>query len=117
VISVLLLNGITAGIALGMLRWRIIREQLTQAAPLPANSGWRKDLRSQLIWIACATLSFWLVSAYFWATTNAYDVSLLPGVISPVILGHLAAAAGLFFITPIPFLLSPREGESRGSGF
>src|SRR5882672_5595997 len=98
-----------------MLRWRIVREQPTQAVPLPANSGWRKDLRSQLIWIACATLSFWLFNAYAWATTKAYDVSLLPGAaISPAMLGHLAGAAGLLFITPIPFLLSSREGGSLG---
>jgi len=115
VISVLLVNGVTAGIAFGLLRWRIVQEQPTQTVPLPANSEWRKDLRSQLIWIACATLSFWLFNVYAWATTKAYDVSLLPGTaMSPALLGHLAGAAGLLFITPIPFLLSPREGETWG---
>ena len=52
VISILLLNGIVAGTALGVLRWRIVREQPTQPVPLPQNLSWTKDLRSQLIWIA-----------------------------------------------------------------
>jgi hypothetical protein len=114
VISILLLNGVVAGTALGMLRWRIVREQPTQPVPLPTNSGWKKDLRSQLIWIACATLSSWFFHAYAWATANSLEVSLMQlSATFSAMLGRLPGAAGLLFITPIPFLLSPREGESR----
>ena len=114
VISILLLNGIVAGTALGILRWHIVREQLTQLVPLAPNSDWRKDLRSQLIWIACATSSSWFFHAYAWATANSREVGLLPfSAIFSGFLGRLPGAAGLFFVTAIPFLLSPREGEGR----
>jgi hypothetical protein len=53
VISILHVNGIIAGTALGVLRWRIVREQPAQPVPLPTNLSWIKDPRSQLIWIAC----------------------------------------------------------------
>jgi len=115
VISILLLNGIVAGTALGVLRWRIVREQPTQPVPLPPNLSWIKDLRAQLIWIACATLSSWFFHAYAWATANSPEVSLMPlSATFSGFLGRLPGAAGFFFITPIPVLLPPRGGESRG---
>ena len=120
VTSILLFNGIAAGIALGMLRWFIVREQPAQANSSSAKPDWARDLRAQVIWIACATLSFWLFRAYGWATANSPlttsltgDVGTLPGAARfSDFLGRLPGAVGLFFISPIPFLLPPREGES-----
>jgi hypothetical protein len=115
VISILLLNGITAGIALGILRWHLVRGQPAQALPQPPKPDLKKDLRSQLIWIACATLSSWFFHAYNWSAADSVGVSLLPGAAKfSEFLGRLPGAAGLFFLAPIPFLLPPREGESWG---
>lgn len=120
VTSILLFNGIAAGIALGILRWHIVREQPTRADSLSAKSHWARDLRAQVIWIGCATLSFWLFHMYGWATANTPlttsltgDVPTLPGAARfSDFLGRLPGAVGLFFISTIPFLLPPREGES-----
>jgi hypothetical protein len=120
VTSILLFNGIAAGIALGILRWHIVREQPTRADSLSAKSHWARDLRAQVIWIGCATLSFWLFHMYGWATANSPLTTSLTGDVATLrgaarlsdFLGRLPGAVGLFFISTIPFLLPPREGES-----
>jgi len=118
VISILLLNGIVAGTALGILRWHIVREQLTQLVPLAPNSDWRKDLRSQLIWIACATSSSWFFHAYAWATANSREVGLLPfSAIFSGFLGRLPGAAGLFFVPRYPSSCLPGKERADGNGF
>lgn len=114
-IPILLLNGVVAGAAIGLLRWLIVRERPEQPASLSPSTSWRKDLRSQLIWIACAALSAWFFTAYAVDATHHREVSLMPLAWKfSEMLGRLPLVVGLILIPPIPFVLPPRERESRG---
>lgn len=116
VVSILLLNGITGGIVIGLLRWRIISAPGSSIAPPPANSGWRKDLRSYVIWIACVTFTRWLFNAFSWIIGLSSDKGILAAAreFYPF-RGSFLAYVGIVLIAPLPFIFSPSEEQSRST--
>jgi hypothetical protein len=62
VLTVLLFAGLSGGIALRILRWRVVqRQQRLQAIIRAADSRWSNYIRSAVHWIASATVVVWLI--------------------------------------------------------
>ena len=103
--TVLLLSGLAGGTALGILRWRILQAEPVQAVAKPLDPRWQFYLRSAVLWTACVTVYYWVISAVRWAAGDSDSRSFILYVIR-------WAAVGLLLIAPIPILSLARGGES-----
>lgn len=113
VVTTLLLSGIAAGTALGILRWRIL-----QAEPEPTNlspnlesspSWWKRYLISAMPWAATVTLYSWLMEAYLPVSNKSY-----PGRNDWLLAEVLLVITGLLFIAPMPLRSPASTAASRG---
>jgi len=103
--TILLLSGLAGGTTFGILRWRILQAERVQAVARPLDPRWRLYLRSAVLWTACVTVYYWVISAVRWAAGDSDSRSFILYVIP-------WAAVGLLLVAPIPILSLAREGES-----
>lgn len=105
--TILLLGGLAGGIQLAVLRWNILQQVATPVNDAPADSAWRRYLRSAVSWIASVTVFCWLPNAYHWSAASSSVAILVPAGIS-------LGIAGLFLIAPIPAIFPATPSASRG---
>ncbi len=105
--TILLLGGLAEGIQLGVLRWSILQQASTPASDAPADSAWRRYLKSAVSWIASVTVFCWLPNAYQWSAAGSSVANLVPA-------GIFVGIAGLFLTAPIPAIFPASPSASRG---
>ena len=106
--TILLLGGLAGGIQLGVLRWNILQQSSTPANDAPADSAWRRYVKSAVSWIASVTVSCWLPNAYAWSAAGSPVTNLVPA-------GVVFGIAGLFLTAPIPAIFPAASSASRGN--
>jgi len=93
--TVLIVAGLTAGIALGTLRWQGVQAE-NRAPTAQAPDWWSTYVRSAAVWIALQAICFWLLE--------------LPRRLFPPDSTHtFFSLGGSLFIATIPLVLKPRN--------
>jgi len=97
--TVLIVAGLTAGAALGSLRWRMVEEQ-SRALTIQRAGWWSTYVPSAALWIALQALCFWL--------------SELPRrLFLPDSTHAFFSIAGSLFIATIPLTVKPRNRSRK----